>query len=768
MNNIVFICLPEFGNDNDFYYLDVSEETIITITYTIQDMADITKRQGSYSKTISFPGTETNNRAFKHAYNVQAFLGGFTPNKQIRCRVYNDGAQIFTGTMQLLSIQVMDDKPTYECAIYSEEVSFFKKINDVLLVNTLNVDGMNHTWARADFPGIFNNTWSDGYVYALVDNIGLWHCKELDSNGNGGTFAGLFAWLQAIMDRIIPLEAFKPCVYVKKMVDLIFAEHGFTYQSNFFNTEIFEKLIIPYAGDGVVFDDTDDTCFVGGNTDYYFDGEPVVDEFDILFDLDTTGDWTYYNSDCGKIDTLTGVYTACSSYSGLYDIVLFFSRVGGLNDGWSVTFELRDASDNLYSDINGVPCVYTYSNQYAQYQSLRITAKLNIVASGTLKVVAIRPPGSTGQEYIMGSIYNYWIKIDLARRLSFEGVNVQIDKSLPPSIRQVDLLSDLQKMFNLYFMTSPENPKVIIIEPFETFYTNNVVDWSQKIDRSRNINITCGDPDNRKRFIFQYANTNEAQAMQYKADENEQYGTRIWDTENFYGIGDEVITTKCGTLIPSQYRTNIVISRTWQLQGNGVIQEGKIGYRIAQYNYIEMDLGGLEWWVYPDADGTIDIDNANLQTYWPFAAHIDNPINPTEDIAFGMPKKLYWKLFDPSIPAWTQYTNNNLFNKYWLMYITEITSKEAMTIEAYFQINVTDIAKLDFRNPIYFNGIKWRLLEISEYEVGKNKLVKCKLRRILNLSAFIPELVDPLNSAAVVLSVENEPTPVFSSPVIGL
>ena len=102
------------------------------------------------------------------------------------------------------------------------------------------------------------------------------------------------------------------------------------------------------------------------------------------------------------------------------------------------------------------------------------------------------------------------------------------------------------------------------------------------------------------------------------------------------------------------------------------------------------------------------------------------------------------------------------------MYITEITSKEAMTIDAYFQINVTDIAKLDFRNPIYFNGIKWRLLEISEYEVGKNKLVKCKLRRILNLNVFAPELVDPLNSSAVVLTAQNEPTPIFSSPVIGL
>ena len=91
-----------------------------------------------------------------------------------------------------------------------------------------------------------------------------------------------------------------------------------------------------------------------------------------------------------------------------------------------------------------------------------------------------------------------------------------------------------------------------------------------------------------------------------------------------------------------------------------------------------------------------------------------------------------------------------------------------MTLTAYFEISVRDINELDFRRPIYYNGILWRLLEIADYQIGKNVVIKCTLRRILNMGAFVPELIDPFQNTGTALTTENEYTPVFSHPVIGL
>jgi hypothetical protein len=129
----------------------------------------------------------------------------------------------------------------------------------------------------------------------------------------------------------------------------------------------------------------------------------------------------------------------------------------------------------------------------------------------------------------------------------------------------------------------------------------------------------------------------------------------------------------------------------------------------------------------------------------PFVSHIDNPYAPTEDLAFGIPRQVFYNAVNASGTPIT-YTNNNLYNKYWLNYITETTSKEALQLELTVVLNCVDIYQLDFRKPIYYNGIRWRLLEIRDYTVGEAKPCRVTLRRILNLAEFVPVTSVPISS----------------------
>ena len=107
MSNVKFVCYPDADNPTSGFDLDLSGETDIAVTFSVQDLSDITKRKGAFSKTIALPSTNGNNAAFRHAYNVQSFVGGFTPNKQVKCAIWSDGVQVFAGTMQLLSMSVI-------------------------------------------------------------------------------------------------------------------------------------------------------------------------------------------------------------------------------------------------------------------------------------------------------------------------------------------------------------------------------------------------------------------------------------------------------------------------------------------------------------------------------------------------------------------------------------------------------------------------------------------------------------------------------------
>jgi hypothetical protein len=50
-------------------------------------------------------------------------------------------------------------------------------------------------------------------------------------------------------------------------------------------------------------------------------------------------------------------------------------------------------------------------------------------------------------------------------------------------------------------------------------------------------------------------------------------------------------------------------------------------------------------------------------------------------------------------------------------------------------LDAVDIYNLDFRKPIYMDGILFRLLEIRDYVVGGKTRCTAVLRRILNLAA---------------------------------
>jgi hypothetical protein len=75
---------------------------------------------------------------------------------------------------------------------------------------------------------------------------------------------------------------------------------------------------------------------------------------------------------------------------------------------------------------------------------------------------------------------------------------VDMRTALPADVKQSDLLVDLQKMFNLYFMPDAQDPKLLYIEPFKDFYSSGVVDWTQKVDENQEQLLTNGDPNQYK------------------------------------------------------------------------------------------------------------------------------------------------------------------------------------------------------------------------------------------------------------------------------
>jgi hypothetical protein len=694
------------------------EDVAIAMTLTVQDITDVTKRRGSFSKTINLNGTDRNNAAFGYAYNIQSFVGGFTPNRRIRAALWDNGIQTFSGSLQLLSIKKTGAVVTYEVGIYSEEVAFFRQIAETLLSNTAGVSGFNHTLTAALASGTWVAPAGSGYVYGFLDGAGYSDVSP--------TVLDFFQ-----ISLMIPYLELVPSFYIKQLIDLIFAEKGYRYQSAFFNTSLFKKLVLPYAGGARLQNDLsgenskmEGSELAGGEAgaanwdDIGFNAFFANTIYAGIFPFDTviTDPQLYW-------DTATYEFRNVPYYSS-WDVSYAFTLTNLENRNVRIGFAICDAS-------TGLPINESLENTIVDFIEPNETRKFEFQGTVRLEpnqVIDLRC------FYVDLPFSDYPIEIETDATITMVcienmGVSVAADmvRALPPDITQADLLSDLQKMFNLYFYVSPVDPNLIYIEPFTSFYASGSVDWTQKIDTQGEQSIMMGDPESRKSILFKYRDSGDALGKLYSDTFKEGYGSRDWQTDNYYAKGEQVVETKCATVIPASFRNGLIIGRTFDIDSNNRPKARANGYRIAQFNYVAIP-SSVPWVLLINTTPTFA-----LFTSLPFISHVDNPYAPTFDLAFGMPKNLYFKAFSGA--GYANYDNTNLFNTYWRNYIIETTSKESLQIELDVLLDPVDIYNLDFRAPVYIGGVLFRLLEIKDYVIGGKQKCRALLRRILNLAA---------------------------------
>jgi hypothetical protein len=118
--------------------------------------------------------------------------------------------------------------------------------------------------------------------------------------------------------------------------------------------------------------------------------------------------------------------------------------------------------------------------------------------------------------------------------------------------------------------------------------------------------------------------------------------------------------------------------------------------------------------------GNVDVP----YTVYPYAGHLDNPIEPSNDVLFAAPEEVYF-----SIGVYPQ--NSNLYNDYYKGLIDSIGDRNSRLLEGYFYLTPTDIMNLDFRKIIKVGNHYFQLEKVDKYNPIANGLCYVSLFKIL-------------------------------------
>lgn len=221
------------------YELDTYKEEPISLTYNVADVADISARNAAFSKTIKIPETRNNREIFDDISDL-AIDSTFNPNKRTKAWILVDTAIVFEGYLQLRKVFVDKSSETadYEVVIFADNDNFFTQLGENFLTD-LDFSELDHDWNATNIRQSWTQSYSAGYYYPLIDYGRNWILGDI----NG--------WTSSYTTEVKVKDMF-PSTNVKYILDKIFADTNYTYQSSFLESDIFTSLYIPFNREKII------------------------------------------------------------------------------------------------------------------------------------------------------------------------------------------------------------------------------------------------------------------------------------------------------------------------------------------------------------------------------------------------------------------------------------------------------------------------------------------------------------------------------------
>ena len=362
------------------------------------------------------------------------------------------------------------------------------------------------------------------------------------------------------------------------------------------------------------------------------------------------------------------------------------------------------------------------------------------------------------------SITGTWVGYSVDN--SYNG-EVDIPACIDPSIKQKDFLKDILQRFNLVVSTSPEDDTNLIIEPYNDFIAGgDIKHWTDKLDTSKEIIVKDTTNIQQKEITLTDKEDTDLynKSIKERQPDINVYGKLNITNNNDFAKGELKNDSIFSPFINSQVFANdqedfstflpnmtVQYERSYEMKDG--IAEYKLGVtkpKLFYYCGVPVDVLGTDGLALPDGyylhrtkytvpplgDGLELI--AMKFTLYPICSPFDIIPSGTDN-TYTLTENnlsLYWNASPPlfgnlSVFNYTgnygNWFNGSLYGKYWKPYLDSIYSSSARIMECYLNLNSVDIFNFKFSDEIFIEDTYWRILNISNYQVGGQASTKVTL-----------------------------------------
>ena len=424
----------------------------------------------------------------------------------------------------------------------------------------------------------------------------------------------------------------------------------------------------------------------------------------------------------------------------------------------SYGYDLVDIDLPLTEVPVGYPCSIYVRARYFNKYGAGSAAKLIMGSSQCL------PPSNSSvpfacatADYLYGSMYNLITVNWLGYATNIYGQTVDVPAGIDETITQKDFLKDIIERFNLVVMSDPDNSTNVIIEPYNDYLSGGELKyWTDKLDLSKEIVVRDTTSLQKQTVLLSDLEDNDLMNKSIREEQPDYnvYGKLdIRETNNEFATGEMKNTPLYSPYINQKvFANNNEDSPTgltnMAVQYEYTYKKTESGYedvlettkaKLFYYNGSPTLVNGaIKYYLHQQAPTTGVITAHEFDTY-PLCSPFElTPDSDGQSIIVAGTKSLYWNQNPPpcgDLAVFNYLPNsllllNSLYYLYWYQYLISLYHPDARIMECHLNLNEVDIFKFKFNDEILIKDNYWRVLNISNYQVGAKASTKVTLIRI--------------------------------------
>jgi hypothetical protein len=704
------------------------------------ESGDIGKVFGISSQAFALPSTDNNNEYFGNLYDIGAtYPSGSLPNqvdstptnftKSFPCQVLSDGQAIFSGVIYLDSI-ITDDRgdTIYNVVVANETIDFKYQITDKTF-GDLDWSDYNHDLTYANITSSWDlNLFGGNVVYPLCEYGTINDDLTATMVRSGGA-------LKTFTNTSSPLQVndFKPAVRITTVLDKIFDSINYKYTSSFFESAYADTLYMLSTRDT-----SRGTSYVSPLEQNFYAYNDVPQTFSTFVpQVVEFNDEAFDNA--GGFNNTTYKFTAVEDGQYSFD---FFGSAEILNHTGGNQF--RNVGIQLYINdvVSTVPGVYynLFSLPPATLAPLTANfAGVNLVSGDTIKVVitfATNPTLLTEQLSLQGGQSLCYFQC-YQSPTTILGGNVDLKGLFNQEEQILAFMNGLIQKFNLVIEPLKDNPKVLSIEPFNTWVDNGaIIDWTNKVDRSVKFEIKHPMGTNPNKILFSDVEDKDEYNQYSVRNFNKVFGSTVYQSESDLAEGEKKIGTYFAPTPMKwiQNTTDFIVPQIYVVNGES---ENRIAFKPRLLHYLGKknanltgDNGGTPTtneWYFKDENGF-----RNVMTEYPQFHHLSFiPATETDspqalDLHFNNPQ--HYEYHQPLVSAKTQ---RDAVYEYWSFYINELYDIDSRLLTLNVALKPTDIPNIQLNDRIFIDGHYYRINKITGANLTNEQSTKVELIKTL-------------------------------------